>query len=60
MANTHGTAEALHVVLSKDIPNQSFALALAKLATTTCNDPRRILTAMLQYRQGIVDLRGDI
>jgi hypothetical protein len=47
VANTHGTAKALHIVLAKDIPNQSFALALAKLATTTRDNPRRILTAML-------------
>jgi chemotaxis signal transduction protein len=60
MANTHGSTEALHVVLPKNITHQSLAFALAKFAAAAGYNPRCILPPMLQDRQGVVNLRGDI
>jgi hypothetical protein len=60
MANTHLASESLHVLLSKNIPHQPLALTLAELTANTSHNTRSILPTVLQDRQGIIDLRGDI
>ncbi len=60
MADTDAAAQTLHMVLAKNIAHQPFTFALAKFPTVAGHDPRRILPAVLQHGQCIVNIGGDI
>jgi hypothetical protein len=48
------------MVLPEYIPHQPLTFTLAELATHTSHNASGILTPVLQYRQGIVDIWSDI
>jgi hypothetical protein len=60
MTYTHGTLQALHVMLAKNVPHQALALALTEFTAAAGHDAGGILPTVLKYRQGIIDVRGDI
>jgi hypothetical protein len=60
MPDPHGTLKPLHVVLAKHVTHQSLAFAQAEPATHTGNNTRGVLPSVLQHRQGIVYVLGNI
>lgn len=60
MADTNRAFHPLHVVLTENIAHQPLAFSLAEFSTTAGHDAGRILSAMLQHRQRVVDIRGNI
>ena len=55
MADADVALELLHVVLLEDIAHQALALAHEQLALGDRRDARRVLAAVLQHRQGVID-----
>ena len=60
VADADSAAQHLHMVLAKHVPHQALALALGKPTAAAGHDPRGVLAAMLQHRQRIVNLGGNI
>src|SRR5687767_8004889 len=55
VANADVTFQLQHVVLLEDVPDQATALAHVELAFAGRGDARRVLPAVLQYRQSVVE-----
>ena len=55
MAHADVALELLHVVLLEHIAHQALALAHEQLAFGDRGDARRVLAAMLQHRQRVID-----
>jgi len=55
VADAHGTGEPSHVLLPEDVADQAVGLAEQDLALIAGHNPRRVLAAVLQDRQRIVE-----
>ncbi len=54
MADTHVTRQTQHMAGMKHIAHQTVVLAQVQTAVFTGHDARRILAAVLQYRQAVI------
>jgi hypothetical protein len=54
VADAHVSRQPQHVPLLKYVSDQSVVLALMELVTVAGDDPRGVLTAVLEHRQGVV------
>jgi hypothetical protein len=57
VSDTDTSEEALHVVLAEHVANQALVLALVKTIMAAGHDARRVLAAVLQHRERVVQLR---
>ena len=60
MPDTHVALQTLHMLLAEDIAHESLALTQTETPAVTGHDARSVLTAVLQHRQCVVYVRGDI
>jgi hypothetical protein len=59
MTDTHITMQAQHVSRVEGITHQAVTLAEVQMAAVTGHNACRILAAVLQYRQAVIDLLVD-
>jgi hypothetical protein len=60
VANTKSPQQLSHVVGAKNVAHQAFPFTLHELAIRARHNTRRILTAVLQHSERIVNIGGDI
>jgi hypothetical protein len=60
MAYTHLPFKALHMLLAENIAYQAFAFALTETSPGARHNTGGILSTVLQYRQGIIDIGSGV
>ena len=60
MGDAHLAGKAVHMAWTKNVLDQPVVLAQIQLAVIAGHNAGRVLAAMLQYRQGVIQTQADV